>query len=453
MINTLARAAASMNGTLHGDDRQFTGVSTDTRSLRADELFFALEGPNFDGLEYVDAAGARGAAGAVVKHTTDAALAQIAVDDTRLALGRLAAAWREELPAKIVGVTGSNGKTTVKELIKACLQQQGPTFATRGNFNNDIGMPLMLVRIKKEHRFAVLEMGANHAGEIAYLASIARPDVAVITNAAAAHLEGFGSLDGVSQAKGEILQGLGKDGVAVLNADDDYFSYWASQVGDGQVVSFGLDAGADVRAVDIETSTNGSSFKLQLPDAEQAIALPLVGTHNVRNACAAAAVAHVCGVASAKIKTALESVVPVSGRLQPLTGCNGATLFDDSYNANPVSVVAAAEFLASLPGENWLVLGDMMELGDDAAGMHRAVGEAARDCGIDRLYVFGELSRNTVEGFGEHASWYRDADALIDDVSAALTSSVNVLVKGSRSMRMELIVEALRERAAARKKA
>ena len=453
MINTLARAAASMNGTLHGDDRQFTGVSTDTRSLRADELFFALEGPNFDGLEYVDAAGARGAAGAVVKHTTDAALAQIAVDDTRLALGRLAAAWREELPAKIVGVTGSNGKTTVKELIKACLQQQGPTFATRGNFNNDIGMPLMLVRIKKEHRFAVLEMGANHAGEIAYLASIARPDVAVITNAAAAHLEGFGSLDGVSQAKGEILQGLGKDGVAVLNADDDYFSYWASQVGDGQVVSFGLDAGADVRAVDIETSTNGSSFKLQLPDAEQVIALPLVGTHNVRNACAAAAVAHVCGVASAKIKTALESVVPVSGRLQPLTGCNGATLFDDSYNANPVSVVAAAEFLASLPGENWLVLGDMMELGDDAAGMHRAVGEAARDCGIDRLYVFGELSRNTVEGFGEHASWYRDADALIDDVSAALTSSVNVLVKGSRSMRMELIVEALRERAAARKKA
>ena len=453
MINTLALAAASMNGVLHGNDRQFTGISTDTRSLRADELFFALEGPNFDGLEYVGAAAAAGAAGAVVKRTTDVSLAQIAVDDTRLALGRLAAAWREELAATIVGVTGSNGKTTVKELIKACLQQQGPTFATRGNFNNDIGMPLMLVRIKKEHRFAVLEMGANHAGEIAYLASIARPDVAVITNAAAAHLEGFGSLDGVSQAKGEILQGLGKDGIAVLNADDDYFSYWTSQVKDGQVVSFGLGAGADVRAVDIETGTNGSSFRLQLPDAEEAIALPLVGAHNVRNACAAAAVAHVCGVAPANIRTALESVVPVGGRLQPLNGCNGATLFDDSYNANPVSVVAAAEFLASLPGDNWLVLGDMLELGDDAAGMHRAVGEAARDCGIDRLFVFGELSRNTVEGFGERASWYSNADALIDDVSAALTSSVNVLVKGSRSMRMEIIVEALRERAAARKKA
>jgi len=453
MINTLALAAASMNGVLHGNDCDFTGVSTDTRSLRADELFFALEGPNFDGLEYVGAAAAAGAAGAVVKRTTDASLAQIVVDDTRLALGRLAAAWREELAATIVGVTGSNGKTTVKELIKACLQQQGPTFATRGNFNNDIGMPLMLVRIKKEHRFAVLEMGANHAGEIAYLASIARPDVAVITNAAAAHLEGFGSLDGVSKAKGEILQGLGRDGIAVLNADDDYFSYWASLVGDGQVVSFGLGAGADVRAVDIETGTSGSSFRLQLPDAEQAIALPLAGTHNVRNACAAAAVAHVCGVAPANIKAALESVVPVGGRLQPLNGCNGATLFDDSYNANPVSVVAAAEFLASLPGENWLVLGDMMELGDDAAGMHRAVGEAARDCGIDRLFVVGELSRNTVEGFGEHASWYSNADALIDDVGAALTSSVNVLVKGSRSMRMEIIVEALRERAAARKKA
>ena len=453
MIDTLARAAASMNGVLHGNDRKFTGVSTDTRSLREDELFFALEGPNFDGRDYVNKAGASGAAGAVVKSKTDASLTQITVDDARLALGRLAAAWREQLAATIVGVTGSNGKTTVKELIKACLQQQGPAFATRGNFNNDIGMPLMLVRIKKEHRFAVLEMGANHAGEIAYLASLAKPAIAVITNAAAAHLEGFGSIEGVSQAKGEILQGLGRDGIAVLNADDDYFSYWASQVEDGQVVSFGLGAGADVCAVDIETGVDGSSFKLQLPDAEQAIDLPLVGTHNVRNACAAAAVAHVCGVAPADIKTALESVAPVGGRLQPLSGCNGATLFDDTYNANPLSVVAAAEFLASLPGDNWLVLGDMKELGDDAAGMHRAVGEAARDCGIDRLFVIGELSRNTVEGFGEHGSWYSNADALIDDLSTALSSSVNVLVKGSRSMRMEIIVEALRERAAVRKEA
>ena len=261
MIDTLARAAASMNGVLHGNDRKFTGVSTDTRSLREDELFFALEGPNFDGRDYVNKAGASGAAGAVVKRKTDASLAQITVDDTRLALGRLAAAWREQLAATIVGVTGSNGKTTVKELIKACLQQQGPTFATRGNFNNDIGMPLMLVRIKAKHRFAVLEMGANHAGEIAYLASLAKPAIAVITNAAAAHLEGFGSIEGVAQAKGEILQGLGRDGIAVLNADDEYFSYWASQVEDGQIVSFGLGAGADVRAVDIETGVDGSSFQ------------------------------------------------------------------------------------------------------------------------------------------------------------------------------------------------
>jgi len=453
MIDTLARAAASMKGVLHGNDRQFTGVSTDTRSLREDELFFALEGPNFDGRDYVSKARKRGAAGAVVKRKTDTSLPQITVDDTRLALGRLAAAWREELAATIVGVTGSNGKTTVKELIKACLQQQGPTFATRGNFNNDIGMPLMLVRIQPKHRFAVLEMGANHAGEIAYLSSLAKPAIAVITNAAAAHLEGFGSIEGVAQAKGEILQGLGRDGISVLNADDDYFSYWASQVGDGQVVSFGLGAGPDVRAVDIETGVDGSRFKLQLPGAEQVIALPLIGTHNVRNACAAAAVAHVCGVAPGEIRTALESVVPVSGRLQPLRGRNGATLFDDTYNANPLSVVAAAEFLASLQGDNWLVLGDMKELGDDAAGMHRAVGEAARDCGIDRLFVIGELSRNSVEGFGEHGSWYGSADALIDDLSTALSSSVNVLVKGSRSMRMEIIVEALRERAAVRKEA
>jgi len=453
MIKTLAAAADSMQGVLQGEDREFAGVSTDTRTLHDGELFFAIEGPNFDGGDYVETARENGAAGAVVKHAAAAAISQIVVDDTRLALGRLAAAWRGRLTTTVIGVTGSNGKTTVKEMIKACLLQEAPTFATRGNFNNDIGLPLMLVRIKRQHRFAVIEMGANHAGEIAYLASLAQPEVAVITNAAAAHLEGFGSMDGVASAKSEILRGLDSAGTAVLNADDEYFSYWASQLENTPIVSFGLSDDADVHADGIEAGVDGSRFQLLLPDSALEITLPLAGLHNVRNACAAAAVAHAVGLAPTIIKAGLESVAPVDGRLQPRHGINGSTLFDDSYNANPRSVAAAAEFLSGLPGDNWLVLGDMKELGADAAAMHREVGETARAFGINRLFALGELSRHTVEGFGEHASWYSNSDALISDIGPGLGRSVNVLVKGSRSMRMEEVVDALRDHAAVRKEA
>jgi UDP-N-acetylmuramoyl-tripeptide--D-alanyl-D-alanine ligase len=453
MINTLAAAARSMDGVLQGDDREFLGISTDTRTLHDGELFIAIQGPNFDGGEYVETARQSGAAGAVVKHPSAASISQIVVDDTRIALGRLAAAWRSQLTATVIGVTGSNGKTTVKEMIKACLLQHAPTFATQGNFNNDIGLPLMLVRIKPQHQFAVIEMGANHAGEIAYLASLAQPDIAVITNAAAAHLEGFGSMDGVASAKGEILHGLKSSGTAVLNADDKYFQFWASQLEDTPILSFGLSDKADVRAEGVEAGVGGSSFRLVVPGSVAEISLPLAGVHNVRNACAAAAVAHAAGLAPTKIKAGLEGVAPVDGRLQPLHGVNGSTLFDDSYNANPRSVAAAAEFLSGLPGDNWLVLGDMKELGADAPAMHREVGEAARAFGIDRLFALGELSRHTVEGFGENATWYSNADALINDIEPDLKRSVNVLVKGSRSMRMEEVVDALRNHADVRKEA
>ena len=445
MNSTLAAAAEDMMGVLHGDDRNFSGVSTDTRTLRGGELFFALQGPNFDGCDYVSVARQNGAAGAVVPRLVSDELAQITVDDTRRALGRLASAWRAGQNATVVGVTGSNGKTTLKELINACLQQQAPTLATQGNLNNDIGMPLMLTRIAAEHRYAVIEMGANHAGEIAYLTSLAKPDVAVITNAAAAHLEGFGSVEGVSRAKGEILQGEERPSVAVLNADDKYFDYWMSLVTDVRTLSFGFSPNADVRAEDIETGIEHSRFTLCLPAERVSVQLPLAGIHNVRNACAAAAVAHALGMSAGKITAALEGVSPVSGRLQPLRGSNGATLFDDTYNANPLSVIAAAEFVAQLSGESWLALGDMKELGDDAAVMHREVGEEVRKRGIDRLFGLGELSRNTVEGFGEHGSWFGSIDALVDELSATLTDSVNLLVKGSRSMRMERVVDALRE--------
>lgn len=453
MIQSLSAAANSMNGSLHGDDRQFAGISTDTRTLRDGELFFALQGPNFNGCDYVQTAEATGAAAAVVPIRIKAGIAQIEVDDTRRALGRFAAAWRDEQDTTVIGITGSNGKTSTKELIRACLAQRAPTLATHGNLNNEIGLPLMLTRIRSEHRFAVFEMGANHAGEIAYLTALARPDVVVITNAAEAHLEGFGSVDGVARAKGEILQNDERPETAILNADDPYFDCWCSLAKDARTISFGLDGSADVRATEIVAGVEHSQFRLQFPVQNVAVRLPLSGVHNVRNACAAAAVAHSLGIDAGEIKTALEGVSPIGGRLQPLRGTNGSTLFDDSYNANPLSVNAAAEFMSQLSGENWLVLGDMKELGENAARLHREVGKKANASGINRLFAVGDLSRNTVEGFGEHASWYGSVDAMIDELTRNLTSATNVLVKGSRSMHMERVVDALREIEPARREA
>ena len=444
-MSTLAAAADSMHGTLHGADHAFNGVSTDTRTLQRGELFIALQGPNFDGCDYVGQARDKGAAGAVVPRLVDQDISQIAVEDAKHALGQLGAAWRQQLSPIVVGVTGSNGKTTLKELTAACLAKAAPTLATHGNLNNDIGMPLMLTRIEERHRFAVLEMGANHAGEIAYLTALAKPDIVVITNAAAAHLEGFGSLDGVARAKGEILCGETRPKVAVLNADDRYFEYWSTLVQDTQLITFGIEGDADVRAGNINAEADRSSFDLHLPVGEIDVVLPLSGQHNVRNACAAAAIAIAVGIDIADIKTALESVQPVDGRLRRLAGINGATVYDDSYNANPLSVVAAAEFLASLPGDNLLVLGDMAELGDDAARLHAETGAQVRAAGVSRLLATGALSRNTVEGFGDGATWHADIDELTARVASELGADSNVLIKGSRCMQMEQVVAALLE--------
>ena len=444
MKTTLSAAADMMQGTLHGADRNFDGVSIDTRSLKSGELFVAISGPNFDGREFVAQAAGRGAAAAVVSKLTDTTISQIEVDDTRLALGLLGSAWRDQQDVRVVAITGSNGKTTLKELTAACLSQAATTIATHGNLNNDFGVPLMLSRIGSEHRYAVIEMGANHAGEIAYLTSLAKPDIVAITNAGAAHLEGFGSIKGVSRAKGEILQGKKRPQVAILNADDDYFDYWRTCASDIQVISFGIDSKADVSATDIVLRGNETRFELRLPSASMAIALPLAGIHNVRNACAAAAIALALDINAEQIKRGLESVTPVSGRLQAVPGVNGATLYDDSYNANPLSVVAAGEFIASLPGRTWLLLGDMAELGDDAKDMHRGVGAALRRAGVNRLAATGALSRATVDAFGDGADWYPDVSALLDAVQPQIDANDVVLVKGSRSMRMERVVDGLR---------
>ncbi len=444
MKASLAYVAEATHGLLHGDDRPFDGVSTDTRTLTSGQLFFALSGPNFDGRDYVATARDSGAAGAVVAEFVDDALAQVEVGDTRRALGQLGAAWREQLDTTVVGITGSNGKTTLKEMTASILSQAAPTIATAGNLNNEIGVPLMLTRIEPSHRYAVIEMGANHAGEIAYLTSLARPEVVALTNAAAAHLEGFGSIDGVARAKGEILSDPRRPRCAVLNADDRYFEYWQTLTEDIDVLSFGLDAdSADVTALSVEQVPTGSRFVLDMNDTEVDIELSLAGKHNVLNACAAAAIACALGIDAETIRKGLESVKPVAGRLQPLDGVGGSVIFNDSYNANPLSVAAAAGFLASLPGDGLLVLGDMGELGDDAPRLHRETGEAVREAGVTRLLATGGLSRNTVDGFGNGASWYPSVEALIDVLANEIGSNSNVLVKGSRFMRMERVVDAL----------
>lgn len=453
MEGSLIAAADIMNGTLHGTDRNFAGVSTDTRTLGPGELFFALAGPNYDGSEFVSKAAEKSAAAAVLPAATDVDLPYITVDDTRLALGRLALAWRKRMPAKVIGITGSNGKTTVREMIANCLSLSAETLATRGNLNNEIGLPLMLLSLSEEHRYAVIEMGANHPGEIAYLTSLAEPEVVVITNVAPAHLEGFGDLDGVARAKGEILQGQVAPLFAVLNADDDYFSHWSSLIADDTIISFGVEADASIFATDIQAHGDQMRFSLHIHREDIPIRLPLAGLHNVKNACAAAAVLHGLGIDSKQIRQGLESVQAVSGRLHPVEGITGLTVYDDSYNANPQSVIAAAEFLVAQPGQKWLVLGDMGELGEDEVLLHKAVGRAARRLGIDRLLATGVLSQNTVKTFGSGGQWYEDIDGLIEEIQRSATEDTNILIKGSRFMQMERVVEALINKPPMRRKA
>jgi len=445
MEGTLVQAAKSMQGELLGKDLKFRGVSTDTRTLRGGELFFALHGPNFDGREFANTAAAKRAAAAIVEKQVDAEIASITVADTRLALGRLAASWRQQMTARGLAVTGSNGKTTVKEMIAGCLALSGPTLATAGNLNNDIGLPLMLLRLSRETEFGVFELGANHPQEIAYLTGLARPDIVLITNAAAAHLEGFGSIEGVAHAKGEILQGSPAPQVVILNRDDEFYELWQSMAGESTVISFGLDPRADFRATMIRPTDTGSEFTLVLPDTKIEITLPLAGEHNVLNACAAAAAASTFGLPIKLMQQGLEQATPVSGRLRPIDAIAGMRLFDDSYNANPASVIAAAEFLASQTGESCMVLGDMAELGTDAGLLHESVGQAIRDAGVARLFATGQQSKRTVAAFGDRAEWFATVAALIDALVPALEDCApdNVLVKGSRSMRMERVVAAL----------
>ena len=444
-MTTLAQAATTMQGNLHGTDATFCGISTDTRSIESGQLFVALQGPNFDGTAFVEQAERRQAAGAVVPRPVDSGLPTIVVADTLKALGLLAAGWRNQMPATVIGITGSNGKTTLKEMVSSCLSISSRTLATHGNLNNEIGLPLMLSRISEEHEYAVIEMGANHAGEIGYLTSLAAPHVVAITNAAPAHLEGFGSVEGVARAKGEILSAGPCPAYAVLNADDDYFDYWKTQIRDARLLSFGLGAVADVRASNIKATDSGSRFTLHTPDTQFKVSISLQGRHNVQNACAAAAICRALSISDEQIRAGLEAVRPVHGRLEPVRSRSGAVLFDDSYNANPVSVQAAAEFLAGQDGKSWFVLGDMAELGGDAELLHAHTGWIIREAGVARLLATGELTRHAVESFGEGGHWFEDWPALVEYLESSVGDGDVLLVKGSRSMGMERVVDALVE--------
>ncbi len=443
---TLRETAEIVGGELHGENRPWAGVSTDTRSLGEGELFFALTGPNFDGNDYVPAAAERGAAGAVVTRLAETALPQVRVADARDALGRLGADWRSRHGATVIGITGSNGKTTVKQLIAACLGETA--LATRGNLNNEIGLPLMLLELEPDHEYGIFEMGCSRPGDIAWLAGLARPEIGVVTNAGAAHLEGLGSIEGVARTKGELFQALGPEGTAVINADDPWCGLWESMAGPARVVTFGLRNAADFSARDIRATAAGSHFLLTGPDEAVAVELPLPGEHNVMNACCAVAAATAAGVPFRRAAERLGTARHVSGRMTRRPTAGGAVIWDDTYNANPASLAAGARAVAAGDGAAWAVVGDMLELGAEAAAIHAAAGEDLRSAGIERVYCLGDLARHVAEGFGGGARWFESGGELIAALRGELAPGVNVLVKGSRGMRMERIVEALADAAA-----
>jgi len=443
-LNDIVRVTGAV---LVGENCEFASVSTDSRSLKSGALFAALSGPNFDGHDFVSMAAERGAVAALVERPLPVELAQVVVPDVLAALSTFAREWRRQFRIPVIGITGSNGKTTTKELIGAILSRLGPCLITRGNLNNHIGVPLMLLELNATHRYAVIEMGANHQREIAHLASLAEPTIGIVTNAGAAHLEGFGSLDGVAVGKGELFQSLPADGVAVINADDKYAAMWTEECSAQRVMTFGFEHPADFMAHKVQAIGDAGGFRIDFdlatPAGTKSATLALAGLHNLRNALGAAAAANAAGATLEQIVAGLAAMRPVSGRLELKPAINGAFLVDDSYNANPSSLKAGLDALRGFSGKRWLVLGDMLELGDSADELHAEIGRYARQAGIERLLAVGKHSHFAVEAFGRGAQWFSDLDAMIIEASRALTAGVAVLIKGSRANRLERVAAAL----------
>ncbi|MBK7423040.1 MAG: UDP-N-acetylmuramoyl-tripeptide--D-alanyl-D-alanine ligase [Propionivibrio sp.] len=445
----LAAAAKAINGTLMGDNVSFSEVSTDSRKLTGGELFVALRGDNFDGHEFVAAAKARGAAAAVVdSHALEKfepiGLPLLVVANTRLALGVLAAHWRARFSLPLIAVTGSNGKTTTKEMIASILKVTfgDAVLVTQGNLNNDIGLPLTLLRLNAGHRAAIIEMGMNHPGEIAYLSSIARPTVALVTNAQRAHLAGMGSIEAIAAEKGSIYEGLSDAGVAVINADDFWYDLWRAQSSGKRVRDFSCERAADVGGhYQVRGLENHLTITAQGEQIEVALALP--GAHNARNALAAATAALAAGIPLADVREGLSAFRGIKGRLQRRDGLNGSIVLDDTYNANPDSVRAGIDVLAATVGKKILVLGDMGEIGDMTGQFHDEVGGYAKSQGVDRLLALGDSSALAAHNFGAGGRHFKKIEDLIGSLIGELTPETTVLIKGSRFMRMERVSDAV----------
>jgi UDP-N-acetylmuramoyl-tripeptide--D-alanyl-D-alanine ligase len=438
-----AEAARATGGRLEGDAVRFERVSTDSRTVGAGDLFIALKGERFDGHEYVPRAERQGAVASVVSRAVpQATRAQVIVDDTRLALGRLAGYWRGKFDIPVVALTGSNGKTTVKEMLAAILASHAgdrdAVLATTGNLNNDIGMPLTLLELRGRHRYAVIEMGMNHAGEIDYLTRIARPTVALVNNAQRAHVGILGSVEAIARAKGEIYAGLDAKGIAVVNEDDAFAGDWKKLNPGRRVVTFGLAPTAQVRG-----AIDGPRVSVATPDTTFFLTLKVAGEHNVRNALAACAAAYALGIPATAMQRALDGFAGVPGRLQRRPAVGGAWLIDDTYNANPESMKAAVKVLAAEAGRRVFVMGDMGELGEDALAMHAEVGAFAREAGIDALIAVGGASAEAARAFGSHARHFEAVEAARDAARAEAMAGATVLVKGSRFMQMERVADAL----------
>ena len=443
----LSEAADVLDATFHGEDVLFKGCSTDSRDIHKGELFIALHGEFYDGHDFVEQVRSQGANAVLVERTLQLDLPMIAVDNTRKAMGKLAGHWRSNFKIPLIAITGSNGKTTVKEMLTAILSQHTQVHATRGNLNNDIGVPLTLFGLGKQHVYAIVEMGANHPGEISWLSRMSNPTVALITQCAPAHLEGFGNIDGVARAKAEVFEGLSKDGIAVINADDSYADFWYGKVSEHGRINFALDTSADVTADNIQhDSVTGSiSFSLKTPKGRIEIMLSLPGKHNVLNALAAAACAVALELPLADIKQGLESMSAINGRMQWKRGVCQSCVIDDTYNANPQSLLAALDVLKYIPTRKWLVLGDMGELGTSAEQYHESAGRYARDKGVERLFTIGQLSRHATETFGDGARHYDTIDQLSEVIRKEVTGDLTILVKGSRAMHLERVVNVLME--------
>jgi len=439
----LGAIAMWTHGHLLGEDAAVGGVAIDTRKLKAGDLFAAFKGEHVDGHDYLAQAAAAGAAGALVSRKVDCPLPQVLVDDVEAALGDLASAVRAQRHARVIGITGSNGKTTVKTLTASILSLHGRTHVNTGSFNNEIGLPLTLLSMPEDAEYAVLEMGAGKPGDIAYLAAIARPDIGLVNIIAPAHLERMGSVEGVAETKGALYQALPADGVAIINADDAFAGFFTGLAGTRRVLRFGLEHKADVGADIVQQRADGSLFVLSTPAGDAEVELALPGRHNVANALAAASIALALDVPLATIVAGLEQARAVEGRLRRVALPGDITLIDDSYNANPSSMAAAIETLALAAGERWLVLGDMAELGADARALHAGVGAKARERGIERLFAVGPLGAAAVEAFGAAGVHFADKTALIEALKAGLHGGVTCLVKGSHSSGMGQVAKAL----------